>query len=345
MKPAKVHYIHSLSLSARDRLAGTFVLVALLMMLALFVSKINFSKLFDPVVTYQAVMKNAQGITKETVINISGIDAGRVSDIYLDENKNVRINFFVYERFQPLVRADSIGEISKLSVVGDNIIIIKEGSLSEPMLVENASLQMKEPDYIDLTNITPMFKKVTVLITNLSQILDAIDPQVIRTGSQDLHKILADIRQISGQINDGKGSVGRVIYGKNEEKQVVNSLALIEKTLTGLSQRLDETQPIIANANELAIETKKIVEGAVKVSMESQKLMIDVRRSVSKVDQLLTQLPPLVNSTGSLVESADHTLNGLQPIHILIDNKIWPISSGHQPEKNRILIDNVGLDE
>ena len=345
MKPAKVHYIHSLSYSARDRLAGTFVLVALLLVLSLFVSKVNFSKIFDSVINYQAVMKNAQGITAETVINISGLDVGRVSDIYLGDNNEVNIHFFVYKRFQPLVRADSTGEISRLSVVGDNIIIIKAGSPSQPILAENATIQIKEPDYLALTEITPAVKKFTSLITKLSQIFEAIDPKVIRDGSQDLQTVLADLRHISGQITDGKGSVGRILYDKNQEQHIVNSLALIEKNLSGLSQRIDQTQPLIANANQLVIETKRIVEETAKLSTESQQLIVDVRRSVKKVDQLLVHLPPLIDNTQSILQSTEHTLNGLQPVHVFIDNNIWPTSSNSHSVDSGLLIEDTGLDE
>lgn len=150
MKSAKIHYIHSLSYSARDKIAGAFVLVALILVLSLFASKVKLSKIFDSVVNYQAVMKNAQGITAETAINISGLDVGRVSDIYLGNNNSVNVHFFVYQRFQSLVRADSTGEISRLSLVGDNIITIKAGSPDLPMLPDNAIIQIKEPDSLCL---------------------------------------------------------------------------------------------------------------------------------------------------------------------------------------------------
>ena len=345
MKSAKIHYIHSLSYSARDKIAGAFVLVALLLVLSLFASKVKLSKIFDSVVNYQAVMKNAQGITAETAINISGIDVGRVSDIYLGNNNNVNVHFFVYQRFQSLVRADSTGEISKLSLVGDNIITIKAGSPDLPMLPNNAIIQIKEPDSLSLTEIMPAVKKITSMITNLSQVFDSIDPDVIRNSGQDLQLILADLRKISDQIAGGKGSIGRILYDKNQEQHVANSLALIEKTLSGISKRVDEVQPIIANANQLAIESKIIVENAAKLSLESQKLIVDSRKSIDKVDQQLNNLPILINSANSVLQSTEHTLNGVQPVHVLIDNRIWPLSSNPQPVGSGLLIEDAGLDE
>ena len=345
MKSAKVHYIHSLSYSARDKLAGTFVLIALLFLLGLFVSKVDLSKIFDSVVNYQAVMKNAQGITVETVINISGLDVGRVDNIKLGENNEVNIHFFIYKRFQPLVRADSTGEISRLSIVGDNIIVIKAGSPGQPMLTDNAIIPIKESDYLALSEIAPAVKKMTLMITSLSQVFEAIDPKAIKSSGQDLQIILADIRKISDQISEGKGSVGRIIYDEKQEQHVVNSLALIEKTLLGLSQRLEEVRPIIANANQLAVKSQIIVENAAKLSSESQQLLVDVHETINKVDQQLNNLPALIDNVSSVLQSTEHTLNGLQPIHVLIDNKIWPLSSKSADEDSGLLIKDAGLDE
>ena len=345
MKSAKVHYIHSLSYSARDKLAGTFVLIALLFLLGLFVSKVDLSKIFDSVVNYQAVMKNAQGITVETVINISGLDVGRVDNIKLGENNEVNIHFFIYKRFQPLVRADSTGEISRLSIVGDNIIVIKAGSPGQPMLTDNAIIPIKESDYLALSEIAPAVKKMTSMITSLSQVFEAIDPKAIKSSGQDLQIILADIRKISDQISEGKGSVGRILYDEKQEQHVVNSLALIEKTLLGLSQRLEEVRPIIANANQLAVKSQIIVENAAKLSSESQQLLVDVHGTINKVDQQLNNLPTLINNVSSVLQSAEHTLNGVQPIHVFVDNKIWPISSNSADEDSGLLIKDAGLDE
>ena len=339
MKAAKVHYIHSLSYRARDKLAGTFVLVALILILGLFISKVNFSTIFDPIVNYRAVMKNAQGIKVETAINISGINVGKVNDIYLGDHNEVNIHFFVYKKYQTLVRADSVGEVSRLSLVGDNIIIIKAGSPHQPMLEDHANFKIKEPeetDSLSLAEITPTIKKFTVIIKQLSEILDAVDPKVIKDNSQNLQTILTDFRKLTNQVSEGKGAIGRILYDKNQEQHLVNSLALIEKSLSGVAQRVEQTGPIIANANQLALESKKLIGDAGQLSSESQRLIADVRNSVSKVDQLLITLPRLISSTESMLHVTERTLNELQPVHVILDNKFWPFSSdAHPVEKSK----------
>lgn len=320
-------------------------MVALLMVLGLFASKVKSSKIFDRVVHYQTVMKNAQGISAETIINISGIDVGRVSDIYFGDNNEVNIHFFVYKKFQGLVRADSRGEVGKLSLVGDNVIIIKAGSPNLPMLSDDAIIPVKEPDYLTIAEITPALKKFATLIADLSQVIDAIDPKVVKDGSQNLRTVLADLRNLGDQVAEGKGSLGRIFYDKKQEQRVDNSLLLLEKTLSGLLQRVDETRPMIANANKLAVESKRMLADATKLSSESQQLIVDVRRSMNKVDQQLNHLPDLINTTQSVLESSEQTVKGAQSVHVFIDNKLWPFSPATKPANSGLLIEEAGLDD
>ena len=156
---------------------------------------------------------------------------------------------------------------------------------------------------------------------------------------------MADLRDLSDQVTEGKGSLGRIFYDKKQEQSLANSLLLLEKTLSGISQRVNETQPMIANVNKLAVESKRMLTDATKLSSESQQLIIDVRRSINKVDQQLNHLPDLINNTQSVLESSEQALKGTQSVHVFIDNKIWPLSSSTEPANRKLLIEDAGLDD
>lgn len=332
MKPAKVHYTHSLSYSAKDRLVGAFVLLAILAMLGLFVAKIKSSKMFADVVHYHAYMKTAQGISTDTIVNISGIDVGKVSALDIDEHNRIHIDFFVYKDFQKLLRADSKGELNKLSLVGNAVIIIKAGSAVKPMLSDGAIIEVEEPVTTDdlVAGMTPVIKDLESLINNLSNIISAISPASVKGSTEDLRAILGNVRGLSDHVNQGKGSLGRILYDKNQEQSVNNSLLLIEKTLAGISQRVNEAKPVIDNVN--------------KLSVQSQQMMGDVRKSVQKVDKQLDQIPSLLNNgqsvlknTQSVLDTSEQTIKGAQ--------KVWPLSSAIKPPGKELLIEERGLDE
>ena len=332
MKPAKVHYTHSLSYSAKDRLVGIFMTLAIAAMIGLFVAKIKSSKIFADVVHYHAYMKTAQGISTDTIVNISGIDVGKVSALDIDDHNRIHIKFFVYKDFQKLLRTDSKGELNKLSLVGNAVIIIKAGSPTKPMLPDGAIVNLEEPVTTDdlIAGVTPVIKDLESLIDNLSKIASAINPEAVKGSTQDLRAVFGNVRNLSDHVAQGQGSLGRILYDKNQADSVNNSLLLIEKSLAGISQRVNETQPILENAN--------------KVTLQSQKMIGDLRHSLQKVDKQLDQVPSLLNNgqavlkdTQAVLDTSEQTMKGVQ--------KIWPLSSALKPPTNELLIEERGLDE
>jgi phospholipid/cholesterol/gamma-HCH transport system substrate-binding protein len=325
MKSAKVHYVHSLSYNAKDRLVGSFVMMAIVAMLGLFAAKVKSSKMFAEVVHYQTYMKNAQGISTDTIVNISGIDVGKVSSLDIDDNNKIHINFFIYKDFQKLLRTDSKGELNKLSIVGNAVIIIKAGSSDQPMLPDGAVINVEEPVTTDdvIAGITPVIQDVKSLIADLSAIINAIKPETVKGTTQDLRAVIGNVRQLSEHVNQGQGTVGRLLYDKNQAESINHSLLLMEKNLAGIAERVNETKPLLENVNKLTVQ--------------SGKMMQDMNKSLHKVDQQLDKLPNLMNDTELLLESSQQTVKGVQ--------KVWPLSATIKPPSHDLLIEQKPLDE
>lgn len=331
MKP-KVHYTHSLTYGAKDRLVGVFVMLAIVAMIGLFVTKVKSSKMFADVVRYHTYMRTAQGISTDTAVNISGIDAGKVSSLEIDDFNRIHIHFFVYKDFQKLLRTDSKGELNKLSLIGNAVIIIKAGSADKPILEDGAIVNIEEPVTTDdlIAGVTPVIKDMESLIGDLSKIISAIDPKAVSAVTYDLRGILGNVRGLSDHVTQGKGSLGRILYDKKQEESVNNSLLLIEKNLASVAERVNETKPLIANVNKLTEQT--------------QKVMSDVHKSLNKVDKEIDKVPKLLDDGQTLLEnsqtvldSSEQTLKGVQ--------QIWPLSSAFKAPSNELLIEERGLGE
>jgi phospholipid/cholesterol/gamma-HCH transport system substrate-binding protein len=333
MKPAKkVHYIHSLSYNAKDRLVGTFMTVAIIAMIGLFVAKVKSSKMFADVVHYHTYMRTAQGISTDTIVNISGIDVGKVAALDIDEKNRIHIDFFVYKDFQKLLREDSKGELNKLSLVGNAMIIIKAGSASKPMLEDGATINIEEPVTTDdvIAAMSPVIQDLKSVIADLSGIINAIKPETVHGATEDLRTILGNVKNLSDHVNQGQGSLGRILYDKKQADSVNNSLFLIEKTLEGISQRVNETKPLLENVNKLTVQ--------------SQQMVGDVHKSLQKVDKQLDQLPGLVESGQSVLKNTESVLNSSEQT-IKSVQKIWPLSATLKAPSDKLLIEERGLDE
>lgn len=324
MKSSKVHYTHSLSYTAKDRLVGGFVIIAIAAVIGLFAAKVKTSKLFDEKVHYQTFMKNAQGISTETIINISGIDVGKVSSVKIADDNKIHITFSVYKEFQKLLRADSTGELNKLSLVGNAMIIIKAGSPNMPVLPDGAVILVEEPVTTEdlIEGITPVITNLESLISDLSKIINAIDPEAVKTTTADVKALMSNVRDLSDHVNQGKGALGRILYDTQQEQSVNRSLLTLEKTIEGISRRVNETRPLIANVN--------------KLSLESKDMITDMRTSIKRLDDNIKKLPPMMESTQEVLDTSNQTLKGIQ--------KVWPLSETIKPANKELLI-GEGLDD
>jgi len=111
-----IHYVHRLSFSNQERLAGAFVLLAIAALIALLMFRGTTLHLFEKRLYFVAYISNAEGLNTNTQVRISGIDVGRVRDIKLNNDNRFRIELYIYERFSGLVRADSVLSLSKLAI-------------------------------------------------------------------------------------------------------------------------------------------------------------------------------------------------------------------------------------
>jgi len=317
-----VHYIHFLSQSAREQLVGAFLIFALLAITGLIIAKINSAKMFDEVITYHAYMKNAQGISTETLVNVSGIEVGKVSAIDITDDNKIHIEFFIYKSFEKLIRTDSTGELSKLSLVGNAVIIITAGTPSFPLLPAGSAISIKEPITTDdlIEGIKPVIKDLETTVSNFADIVAAIDSPSIKKGSQSLLAIMQNLEHISDQVASGEGVLGRAVFDQQQAQQLSRTLDSFEITLSKIDQRVNETQPMIENITALGSESRSMVA--------------EVRRSVDKINQELKNLPEMVNDTQALIQSSDETVQSIQ--------KIWPLSTVEQ-RSNKVLLINEDM--
>lgn len=75
----RVHYIHRLSYTARERLVGAFVLIAIALMFIALLFNQQTARLFERKFTLHAYIHNAQGINTDTPVVVSGLNVGTVS--------------------------------------------------------------------------------------------------------------------------------------------------------------------------------------------------------------------------------------------------------------------------
>lgn len=311
---ARIHYIHRLSQTSRERLVGSFVLVAMTILVGLIFINSRTSHFFEKKVYYHAYLKNAQGISTESMVNLSGIEVGRVGKIDVAEDHRIQITLFIYERYHDLVRADSRAAVSKLSMLGKAAIDISAGSPQQPLLEEGATLAIDEPLSIDelIASFTPVVEKLKQIVDNTSALTAAIAPADVKVMSHDLAVTAKNLRAITDQVAAGKGTVGKVLYSQEMEGEVVRSIKSLETALAKADQSMTAMTPLVQGAGALTGELKGL-------TVEARQLVNQMNSAMGSVNVELQQLPELVNRMQVLMDETNRTLEGMQ--------NVWPLSA------------------
>ena len=291
----RAHYIHRLSYSAQERLAGTFVLIAVGLLAWLLITSQKTQNLFEDEITLYATMSSIQAVNKDTNVIISGLEIGSVTDVNIDNNNQVIITMSILKKYQKLIRTDSTAELLnfKFALLGKSVIEISVGSPQLPVIEDGSTLVIKES--FNLVQLVAKFEPVLITlqdsIKQVNEILQAIDPQQVGSNVSNLESITADLKAITSQIQQGKGPVGSVIYSDEMKDDVLSTTE---------------------NLKDLTERTKDIIE-------QTSVLLISIQQQVD-------QLPEITDKVAPLLDEADKTIKATQ--------KIWPLSSS-VPKDNK----------
>jgi phospholipid/cholesterol/gamma-HCH transport system substrate-binding protein len=297
-KRTRAHYIHRLSYSAQEKLAGTFVLIAVGLMVWLLLSSQKTQNLFEEEITLYAKMSSIQAVNKDTNVIISGLDIGAVTDVDIDDENNVVITMSILKKYQKLIRTDSTAELLnfKFALLGKSVIEISVGSPQLPVIEDGSTLVIKES--FNLVQLVAKFEPVLVTlqdsIKKINDILQAIDPQKIGENLSNLDSISNDLKVITHQIRQGKGAAGNAIFNEDMQDDVVTTTA---------------------NLKQLTEQTKGIIE-------QTRLLLISLQQQVDEIPELTDKVKPLL-------DEADKTIRASQ--------KIWPLSSSMPKDDKQTL--------
>jgi len=291
----RAHYIHRLSYSAQERLAGTFVLLAVSLLVWLLISSQKTQNLFEEEITLYATMSSIQAVNKDTNVIISGLDIGSVTDVNIDDENRIVITMSILKKYQKLIRTDSTAELLnfKFALIGKSVIEISVGSPQLPIIEDGSMLTIKESfNLVQLiSKFEPVLGTLQDSITKMNEILQAIDPQMVGSNVSNLDSISSDLKAITRQVRQGQGAAGSAIFNEGMQDDVLSTAE---------------------NIRILTEKTKDILE-------QTRALLISLQQQVDEIPELTEKVKPLL-------DEADKTIKASQ--------KIWPLSS-NIPEDNK----------
>jgi phospholipid/cholesterol/gamma-HCH transport system substrate-binding protein len=263
--------------------AGAFIVVGVLLFTAALFMIGERRMLFEQRFTVYTEYAKLGELESGAVVRVSGLNAGEVTELQIppSPSQKFRVKMRIREDLHHLIRTDSIATTQTEGLVGSVFVNIGGGTEKAPVVADGGTVPSREPflfsdlmqqasDTFALLNTTVMslsgeidsaIKEVTATAEDAHGLLVDIRPDltsIARNGSQ----ISADTRDIMAAINQGKGTIGKL----------VNDDALYQ------------------NAREIADEAKTTIANLRKVSEEARGAIADVRAQGAPAQGLLADM-------------------------------------------------------
>ena len=310
---------------------GIFVLSALAVIFLLFFINSKTANLFQESITLHAYLKNAEGISTDTLVKVSGIEVGKVKSLDISPDHRIHISLRIFERYRELIRKDSHAAIGKLSVLGRSTIDIQAGSPSQPILKDGDIIEVEEPLGVDelIAELTPVVKAVEASVQRFASILQSIDPKKVETIVANMEQTSNRLQSVSEQLAADKGAVGMAIYDEEFRNSLKQTVASLDKTLSQTEQRMAQLGPVIHNVDTITRETGEASRDFPALIHETKTMVGNINTTLTSLNVEVKQIPDLITRMNVLMEQTDRLLEGV--------SNSWLFSTEESREKEKLI--------
>lgn len=260
-----------------ERVAGLFVLFAILGVIVTALSAAVKQGWFEPKVHYVASFENADGIHQGTLVQMSGLRAGAVDSVDLESNKQIRVGFHVLGKFQNRIRENSTVQLVRPFIIGERVLELSVGDDQFPVIPAQGSIKSLETlDLMTLVSGKTMNTYITKLggiMENMKVILEAFAD---KNRAESIVRVIDRLDPMLKSLNIMSTEVIKLTKQANHDDNVQKLLANLTVTTTEINRILPELNrqnPAMAKdlaqmTQNLAVVTKAIGPAVKNVESE-----------------------------------------------------------------------------
>jgi phospholipid/cholesterol/gamma-HCH transport system substrate-binding protein len=274
-----------LRLTHFERVAGVFILVAILGGLVTVVSAGIKQGWFSEKVKYYTYFENAEGLHQGTNVLMSGLQAGAVDEIELEADNKIKVHFHVLSKFKNKVRTDSVAQLVRPFVIGERSMDLSVGSSEAEILKEGEKVLSQEN--LDLMqvlggkNLSHYMKDTGAMLSNLKSVLEAFLSED-RTGKMvqifdQLSPLISNMNTMSVEVTKLSKQATEADQMRLMMKNVVMLTAELNKTMPAMTEAMKEMGPEMPQTARRAVEALNEATILIKAMQKSLLLRSNVQ--------------------------------------------------------------------
>lgn len=278
-----------------ERVAGIFVLGAVLGSIAMSVGVAIKKGWFEPKVVFKTIVKDAEGIRVGTPVKMAGLVVGEIDSIDFSDNHDIVVKFNVAKKFQNKIRQDSSINISRPFVIGEKALEIQMGSPDSKMAMAGEVLKSQESmdllSFLSSDSLSQQLNSVSKVMeslqrlandffatertTQMVQLFDKLVPLL-----DDVHRMALGVAMLTEDLND--------------KKMLKNSL----KDINQLTRQMNTVLPVISeNAPELSKNMSKMVSNLAKLTDDFSEMIPIIQKVAPKIPDASEKAIQALNET------------------------------------------------
>jgi phospholipid/cholesterol/gamma-HCH transport system substrate-binding protein len=193
--------------SSQKAKTGIFILAALgLLVVAVFLIGKQ-KKLFSSTFSVYTTFKTVSGLQVGNYVRYAGINVGTVNDISIINDTTVRVELLMENDVKKHVRTDSKASISSDGLMGDKLIMVSSGSANA--LAVRGGEMLPGVDPLDIDKMIDKFSGI----------------------AEDAGVLMENLAGIMYKVNNGQGSLGRMLNSDKMAKDLEATIASSKKTI------------------------------------------------------------------------------------------------------------------
>ena len=200
-----------------------------------------------------AQFNTVQELKEGDPVKIAGVQVGRVEKIDLLEDK---VDVTMKLNKPDNVRTDSKAIVKFAGLMGQNFVEIRFGSATAPKADNHTLINSEEqPDLsmlmARLDKVASGIERATASISGESfEKLLAPLTDFVKENSPRLTAILSNIKTISTQVAEGKGTVGRLINEDTFYQSALAAVTNLNETASEIKATVSQAKNVVAEINE-----------------------------------------------------------------------------------------------
>lgn len=291
-----------------ERIAGLFVLVASIGLMALTTAVIVKKGWFASKTSYHTFLQTAGGIHVGTNVNIFGLQAGWVEDVELVSAGKVKVTFEVLDKYKSYVTEDSHVQVIRPFIVGEKVIELSIGKEGQALVDAGGYVDsIIGIDVVDLLSgrlLGPLMDTLSAIASDMQIFTHALNERDVKT---PLTKLLKQVEPFINNMNNMSREVATMTGALNEKQLLVKNL----QTLQTVAEQLNTVMPaLVEHAPEVAQRMPVLISNMTEMSSEIHKL-------TPAMAELAPQVPRATQRAIEAVEEAVVTMKALQKSFLL----------------------------